>query len=44
MKLHDWINIIYLNWDLLSLNKNTIEMLKENPNNINLGVFIYHLI
>ena len=35
MKLRDWINIDKLNWDLLSLNPNAIELLKENPDKIN---------
>ena len=35
MKLLDWINIEKINWDVLSLNPNAIELLKENKDKIN---------
>ena len=33
-KLLDWIDISKLDWQLLSSNKNAIELLKENPDKI----------
>ena len=33
--LIDWIDIEKLDWDMLSINPNAIELLKENPNKIN---------
>ena len=35
MKLRDWIDSSKLNYNLLCLNKNAIELLKENPDKIN---------
>jgi hypothetical protein len=34
MKLRDWIDSSKLNYNLLCLNKNAIELLKENPHKI----------
>ena len=34
MKLYDWIDINTLYWNLLSLNPNAIDLLKENPEKI----------
>ena len=34
MKLRDWIDSSKLNYKILSLNKNAIDFLKENPHKI----------
>ena len=33
-KLHDWIDINNIDWEILSLNPNAIELLKENQDKI----------
>ena len=40
MKLRDWIDYDKLNWKILSLNPNAIELLEKNKDNI----IVYHLI
>ena len=35
LKLRDWIDINKINWNSLSFNSNSIELLKENKNKIN---------
>ncbi len=34
-KILEWINIDNIEWDVLSENKNAIELLKQNKNRIN---------
>ena len=41
-KLRDWIDIEKLNWNMLSLNPNAIELLEQNEDKINWYVLSYN--
>ena len=42
LKLRDWIDINDLDWDMLSLNKNAISIIEENPAKINWAYLSYN--